>query len=65
MSKTTTEVCSARIEARTAPKIEAYTTDAAIDPDWSIASTTSRWRLCCRRPLPTSRSGTIVWCPGR
>ena len=50
MSKTTSEVFSARIDASTAPNTDAYTTEAAIDPDWSMASTTSLATTCCRRP---------------
>ena len=47
VSNATSEVRSARIEASTAPNTDAYTTEGAIDPDWSMASTTSRataWR---------------------
>jgi hypothetical protein len=34
-----------RIDPSTAPNSDAYTTDSAIEPDWSIASTMSRWTL--------------------
>ena len=65
MSNTTSDVFTARIEAITAPNTDAYTTEEAIDPDWSMASTTSRATICCRRPYPTRRSGTTVRCSGR
>ncbi|GAA4952925.1 hypothetical protein GCM10023238_19110 [Streptomyces heliomycini] len=41
MSKTTNRVSIDRMEASTAPNTDAYTTDAAIDPDWSTQRTTS------------------------
>ncbi|SLI02906.1 Uncharacterised protein [Mycobacteroides abscessus subsp. abscessus] len=50
VSKTTSEVRSDRSEASTAPNTEAYTTLAAIDPDWSTASTTSRRTAWLLRP---------------
>ena len=50
VSNATSEVFSARIEASTAPNTDAYTTEEAIDPDWSMARTTSRATTCCRRP---------------
>ncbi len=65
VSNTTSEVRSARIEASTAPNTDAYTTEDAIDPDWSMASTMSRATACWRRPYPTSRSGITVRYSGR
>ena len=50
VSKATSDVRSDRIDASTAPKTDAYTTEDAIDPDWSMASTMSRAITCCRRP---------------
>ncbi len=50
VSKATTDVRTERSDARTAPKTDAYTTEGAIDPDWSTASTMSRATTCCRRP---------------
>ncbi len=65
VSNTTSDVFSARIEASTAPNTDAYTTLDAIDPDWSMARTTSRCTACDRRPYPSSRSGTTVLYSGR
>ena len=65
VSKTTSRVSIDRMDASTAPNTEAYTTDAAIDPDWSMQSTTSFFTDCAARPYPTSRSGTIVRYSGR
>ena len=50
MSNATSDVRSARSDASTAPNTDAYTTEEAIDPDWSMASTTSRATPGCRRP---------------
>ena len=50
MSNATSDVRSDRIDASTAPKTDAYTTEDAIDPDWSMASTMSLATTCCRRP---------------
>ena len=50
VSKTTRLVRSARIDASTAANTLEYTTDAAIDPDWSTQSTTSRCTDCALRP---------------
>jgi hypothetical protein len=65
VSNTASEVFSARIEATTAPKADAYTTEDAMDPDWSIARTTSRATTWWRRPYPAGRSGITVRCSGR
>ncbi len=48
------------MEASTAAKMLAYTTDAAIEPDWSTHRTTSRRTAVPRRPYPMSRCGTMV-----
>jgi hypothetical protein len=62
VSKATSDVRSDRIDASTAPKTDAYTTEDAIDPDWSMAKTMSRAITCCLRPYPTRRSGmTVRW----
>ncbi len=50
VSKTTSRVLSERMEARTAPNTDAYTTDDAIDPDWSMQSTTSFFTARAARP---------------
>ena len=65
VSKTTTEVRSDRIEASTAPKTPAYTTEDAIEPLWSRQRMTSRATACCFLAYPTSRSGMTVRCSGR
>ncbi len=65
VSKTTSEVRTDRMVAITAPKIDAYTMDLAIDPDWSIARMMSLLTTWARRPCPTRRSGTMVFCSGR
>lgn len=49
VSNTTSDVFSARIEASTAPNTLEYTTEAAIDPLWSMHSTTSRCTDRCLR----------------
>ena len=41
-SKATSEVRTEEIEASVAPNTAAYTTDSAIEPDWSTATITSR-----------------------
>ncbi|CAM5678524.1 hypothetical protein STENM36S_03455 [Streptomyces tendae] len=41
VSKTTSRVSSERMDASTPPNTDAYTTDAAIEPDWSTQRTTS------------------------
>ncbi len=41
VSNTTSRVSSDRIDASTAANTDAYTTDDAIDPDWSTQRTTS------------------------
>ena len=46
-----------QISPSTAPNSDAYTTDSAIEPDWSIASTMSRWMLWFRRAYPANRTG--------
>ena len=50
VSKTTSDVRSDRIEASTAANTPENTTDAAIEPDWSTQSTTSRCTAVVRRP---------------
>ena len=50
VSKATSDVRSDRIEASTAPNTDAYTTEEAIEPDWSMARTMSLATTCCRRP---------------
>jgi hypothetical protein len=50
VSNATTDVRSERSDASTAPNTDAYTTEDAIDPDWSMASTMSLVATCCRRP---------------
>ncbi len=65
VSKTTSRVEIVRIEASTAPNTDAYTTDAAMDPDWSIQRMTSFFVDWDARPNPMSRSGTIVRYSGR
>ncbi len=65
VSNTTSDVFSDRIDASTAPNTLAYTTEAAIDPLWSMQSTTSRWTARCLRAYPTSRDGTTVFFSGR
>ena len=46
----TIDVRTDRIVTNTAPKIDEYTIDCAIDPDWSIASTMSLLTTWDRRP---------------
>ncbi len=65
VSKTTSRVAIDRIDASTAPNTDAYTTDDAIDPDWSMQRITSFFTDRDARPCPTSRSGTTVPCSGR
>lgn len=50
VSNTTILVATAGSEAITAPKMLEYTTDAAMEPLWSMHSTTSRCGLRDLRP---------------
>ena len=65
VSKATSEVRSVDSEARAAANTLAYTTDGAIEPDWSTSSTISRCTARLRRPYPMSRSGMTVPSSGR
>ena len=53
------DVLTALIVASTAANTLAYTTDGAIDPDWSMHSTMSR-SVCPLRPKPIRVSGITV-----
>ena len=65
VSKAMTRVATDGSEARTDPNTAEYTTDSAMEPDWSRHRTTSRLTRVCRRVRPISRSGTTVRCSGR
>ena len=42
------------------PMTPAYTADSAMEPDWSMAMTSSRWMAGASRPKPMTCSGTRV-----
>ena len=58
--KATTEVRSDGTEASAEPITPAYTADSAMEPDWSMAMTSSRWMAGASRPKPMTCSGTRV-----